>query len=92
MAEQENKKQTGKCLWFNARRGFGFIQPDKAGAADVYVHQSNLHAPGFRSLQKGEAVVYSLETDKDGRFKAVNVTGPKGAYVQGQPKRERKAK
>jgi len=51
------------------------------------VHQSSIHAEGFRSLAEAEEVEYNVEIDKENnRQKAVNVTGPNGAYVKGAPK------
>jgi cold shock CspA family protein len=78
-------KEAGSCKWFDTKKGFGFIVPDD-GSDDVFVHQSVIHAEGFRSLDEGEALEYDLIT-VDGRTKADNVTGPDGAFVQGQPKR-----
>lgn len=83
-------KQTGTVKWFNSTKGFGFITPTDAGegaADDLFVHQSSIHAEGFRSLAEGETVEFNVETGEDGRTKAVNVTGPEGAHVQGAPKR-----
>eukprot|EP00301_Raphidiophrys_heterophryoidea_P004670 c12011_g1_i2.p1 GENE.c12011_g1_i2~~c12011_g1_i2.p1 ORF type:complete len:384 (+),score=73.64 c12011_g1_i2:193-1344(+) len=72
----------GKCLWFDQKKGFGFITPDDEGD-NVFVHHTEILARGFRSLELGEPVEFSLETDERGRIKAINVTGPHGAYVRG---------
>ena len=54
----------------------------------MFVHQSDIYAPGFRSLNEGEAVEFRLTTDdKTGKIKAVDVTGPDGAYVGRAPGR-----
>ncbi|MCI29853.1 glycine-rich protein 2-like, partial [Trifolium medium] len=75
-------KLTGKVKWFNDQKGFGFITPDD-GSEELFVHQSQIQTDGFRSLAEGESVEYQIESDNDGRSKAVNVTGPDGANVQG---------
>mmetsp|Transcript_40176 Transcript_40176/g.83678 ORF Transcript_40176/g.83678 Transcript_40176/m.83678 type:complete len:93 (-) Transcript_40176:1175-1453(-) len=46
---QFSTKQNGTCKWFDVKKGFGFIAPDD-GTADVFVHQTVIHAQGFRSL------------------------------------------
>lgn len=76
--------QKGTVKWFDSIKGFGFIVPDDGGR-DVFVHQSEIKADGFRSLAAEEAVEYQVITDKDGRVKAIQVTGPNGAAVQGAP-------
>jgi cold shock CspA family protein len=70
---------------FNTQKGFGFITPDDDGP-DVFVHQTEIKADGFRSLADGEAVEYVPEQDANGRLKATNLTGPGGSNVQGAPK------
>jgi cold shock CspA family protein len=78
----------GTCKWFSCEKGFGFIQIDGEDK-DVFVHQSDIYAPGFRSLADGEPVEFKLINDeRNGKAKAVEVTGPDGAYVQGAPKQE----
>ncbi|GJP50958.1 hypothetical protein CLOM_g10113 [Closterium sp. NIES-68] len=79
--------QTGKVKWFNSTKGFGFITPDDGGE-ELFVHQTSIKAEGFRSLDEGEAVEFTIETSEDGRTKAVNVTGPGGSYVKGAPRRD----
>lgn len=46
---------SGNVKWFNVEKGFGFITPADGGA-DLFVHQTNIHAEGFRSLGEGEEV------------------------------------
>ena len=54
---------TGTVKWFNATKGFGFIQPD-GGSADVFVHISAVERAGMRSLNDGQKIKYELVQDK----------------------------
>ena len=73
----------------SVEKGYGFIAVDGQDR-DVFVHQSDIYAPGFRSLAEGEALEFRLITDeRSGKEKAVDVTGPDGSYVQGAPKMPR---
>jgi cold shock CspA family protein len=72
-----------ECHRFNTQKGFGFITPDD-GSSEIFVHQTAIQVQGFRSLAEGEPVEYKMITE-DGRTKAVDVTGPGGADVQGAP-------
>lgn len=78
-----SEKVTGKCKWFSEKKGFGFIIPDN-GDEEIFVHQTDIHAQDFRSLQEGEVVEYVVITEEDGRKKATQVTGPDGAHVKGR--------
>jgi CspA family cold shock protein len=59
---------TGTVKFFNAAKGFGFIQPDDGGK-DVFVHATALEQAGIRSLNEGDKVTFVLEDDKRGRGK-----------------------
>ena len=52
--------------------------------------QTVIHSEGFRSLAEGETVEFEIQTDDSGRTRAVDVTGPDGAYVQGAPRPDRR--
>jgi len=54
---------TGTVKWFNAQKGFGFIQPDDGGA-DVFVHISAVERAGLRDLREGQKVSYEITQDK----------------------------
>ncbi|MFE9451757.1 cold-shock protein [Streptomyces sp. NPDC006739] len=60
---------TGVVKWFNADKGFGFIQQDDAGP-DVFVHFSAIQTNGFKELHEGEAVEYEV------------TQGPKGPQAE----------
>lgn len=71
------KKRKGKCKWFDAVKGFGFITPD-GGQNDIFVHYSNIVGSGdadYRSLDAGEPVEYNEETSEraGGKMQAINV-------------------
>jgi CspA family cold shock protein len=54
----------GKVKWFNASKGYGFLERQD-GESDVFVHYSAIQGEGFRSLEEGEAVEFSIaQTDK----------------------------
>ena len=54
---------TGTVKWFNATKGFGFIQPQDGGA-DVFVHISAVEPAGFRDLQEGQKISYEVVADR----------------------------
>jgi len=80
-------KSRGLCKWFNTTKGFGFITPED-GSEDLFVHQSSIHARGFRNLAENEPLEFDVEVDNTGRKKAINVTGPNGDYVKGENSRD----
>eukprot|EP00964_Phaeocystis_antarctica_P143134 scaffold108628_cov63-Phaeocystis_antarctica.AAC.1 len=77
-------KSIGSVKWFNVEKGFGFIAP-QSGGEDLFVHQSAIHSQGFRSLMEGEEVEFNM-IEEGGKYKAVDVTGPAGDFVQGAPR------
>jgi CspA family cold shock protein len=62
---------TGVVKWFNATKGFGFIQPSD-GSKDVFVHVSALARAGIQHLDEGQKVSFDLAR-KDGRTSAANI-------------------
>ena len=63
----------GTVKWFNATKGFGFIQPDDGGN-DVFVHISAVERAGMGSLNEGQKVGFELQRDrKTGRESAVDL-------------------
>jgi cold shock protein len=61
----------GKVKWFNAEKGFGFIEVE--GADDVFVHFSAIQGEGFKSLEEGQEVSFEIEEGS---------RGPQAANVQ----------
>jgi len=77
---------TGTCKWFDVAKGFGFITID-GEETDIFVHQTEIYSPGFRSLAENEKLEFKISADdRTGKLRAVEVTGPDGAYVQGAPR------
>jgi CspA family cold shock protein len=64
---------TGTVKWFNATKGFGFIQPDQGGA-DAFVHISAVERAGLHGLNEGQKVEYELVSDRrSGKMSADNL-------------------
>ncbi len=61
----------GTVKWFNAGKGFGFIEQEDG--ADVFVHHSAINADGFKSLNEGDRVSFDIEQGQKGPA-AANVT------------------
>ena len=61
---------TGKVKWFNAEKGYGFIEREDGG--DVFVHFSAIQGEGFKTLDEGQKVTYDLVQGNRG-MQAANV-------------------
>ena len=69
MADQ---RVLGTVKWFSGAKGYGFIAPDDGGA-DVFVHFSAIQSAGFRTLEEGDRVEFSVEQGQKG-LQAASVT------------------
>ncbi len=63
--------QNGKVKWFNAEKGYGFIEVE--GGNDVFVHYSAIQEEGFKSLEEGQEVSFEIVDGNRGP-QASNVT------------------
>lgn len=62
----------GTVKWFNADKGYGFIQPE-GGGSDVFVHISAVERAGLTGLKDNQAISYELETGRNGKTSAGNL-------------------
>ena len=62
--------EQGKVKWFNAEKGYGFIQREDAD--DVFVHFSAIQGEGFKTLEEGQDVTFEIEEGQRG-LQATNV-------------------
>jgi cold shock protein len=63
---------TGTVKWFNATKGYGFIQPD-SGGKDVFLHISAVERSGMEHPHEGQKLTYDLIEDRQGRTSAGNL-------------------
>ncbi len=63
----------GTVKWFNAQKGYGFIQPED-GSKDVFVHISAVEAAGMGNLREGQKLSFDLVSDR-GKTSAGNLKG-----------------
>lgn len=64
---------SGTVKWFNSEKGYGFIAPD-GGGKDVFVHIRAVERSGLDGLRDDQKVNFELETGRDGRTSATNLT------------------
>lgn len=65
-----NERESGTVKWFNAEKGYGFIS--RASGGDVFVHYSEITMDGFRTLEEGQRVVFTVAQSPKG-LQAQNV-------------------
>ena len=62
----------GTVKWFNATKGFGFIQPE-SGSRDIFLHISAVERAGISCIEDGQAGTFDIESGRDGRESASNL-------------------
>jgi CspA family cold shock protein len=65
-----SERETGTVKWFNGAKGYGFVQ--RASGDDVFVHYSAIQGDGFKNLDEGERVEFTVEQGAKG-LQATNV-------------------
>lgn len=63
---------TGVVKWFNATKGYGFIQPED-GSKDVFLHISDVQRSGIQEPQEGDRLEYEVKSGQQGKVSAVNL-------------------
>ena len=58
--------ERGKVKWFNAEKGFGFIE--RESGTDVFVHYSAITMDGYKTLEEGQEVTFDVETGERGQL------------------------
>ena len=66
-----SERITGTVKWFNGSKGYGFIE--REGGDDVFVHYSAIQVEGYKNLEEGQRVEFSVEKGPKG-LQATNVT------------------
>jgi CspA family cold shock protein len=68
---QVQERECGAVKWFSSTKGYGFIE--RAGASDIFVHYSAIEAEGYKTLDEGDSVEFTVAMGKNGKPQAENV-------------------
>jgi CspA family cold shock protein len=69
---ENDEMSEGTVKWFNAQKGYGFIQPND-GSKDVFVHISAVQNAGLSGLNEGQKVTFDVERGQQGKMSATNL-------------------
>jgi CspA family cold shock protein len=72
LVRSEQPVSNGTIKWFNATKGFGFIQPED-GTSDVFVHISDMQRAGIAELREGDKLTYDVQRGQQGKTSACNL-------------------
>jgi CspA family cold shock protein len=72
MFDRNNPVSNGTIKWFNATKGYGFIQPED-GTSDVFVHISDMQRSGIAELREGDKITYDVQRGQQGKMSACNL-------------------
>jgi CspA family cold shock protein len=70
--DRNNPMSNGTIKWFNATKGYGFIQPAD-GTSDVFVHISDMQRSGIAELREGDKLTYDVQRGQQGKMSACNL-------------------
>ena len=64
-SNMESNRMTGTVKWFSRVKGYGFVAPDDGGK-EIFVHFSGIEGEGYRNLEEGQKVTYTVEETPKG--------------------------
>jgi CspA family cold shock protein len=70
--ERNTAMSTGTVKWFNATKGYGFIQPDD-GSKDVFLHISDMQRSGIQDVREGDKLEFEVQQGQQGKTSACNL-------------------
>lgn len=70
--EEKSNLTTGKVKWFNAIKGYGFIESDKGGQ-DIFVHITAVLSAGLRTLEENQRIAFEVTSGKNGKSSATSL-------------------